>query len=74
MYDKGLSVLELINSFERATGVAVPYVIGERRAGDIEQIWAEPTKANKVLGWKAEVDIDDTMRNAWRWQCRLKES
>ena len=70
---KGLSVLELIESFERATGVKVPYVIGERRAGDIEKIWAEPTKANEVLGWKAAVDIDDTMRNAWRWQCRLAE-
>ena len=68
---RGLSVLELIESFERATGVKVPYVIGQRRAGDIEKIWAEPTKANTVLGWKAEVDIDDTMRNAWRWQCKL---
>lgn len=68
---KGLSVLELIESFERSTGVKVPYVIGERRAGDIEKIWAEPTKANTVLGWKAETDIDDTMRNAWRWQCKL---
>ena len=68
---RGLSVLELINSFERATGVKVPYVIGQRRAGDIEKIWAEPTKANEVLGWKAEVDIDDTMRNAWNWQCKL---
>ncbi|MCH5218742.1 MAG: UDP-glucose 4-epimerase GalE [Muribaculaceae bacterium] len=68
---RGLSVLELIASFERATGVKVPYVIGERRAGDIEKIWAEPTKANTVLGWKAETDIDDTMRNAWRWQCKL---
>lgn len=69
---RGLSVLELIESFERATGVKVPYVIGERRAGDIEKIWAEPTKANTVLGWKAEAEIDDTMRNAWRWQCKLK--
>lgn len=68
---RGLSVLELIESFERATGVKVPYVIGQRRAGDIEKIWAEPTKANTILGWKAEVDIDDTMRNAWRWQCKL---
>lgn len=68
---RGLSVLELIESFERATGVRVPYVIGERRAGDIEKIWAEPTKANTVLGWKAEADTDDTMRNAWRWQCKL---
>lgn len=68
---RGLSVLELINSFERATGVKVPYKIGARRAGDIEKIWAEPKKANEVLGWKAEATIDDTMRNAWRWQCKL---
>lgn len=68
---RGLSVLELIESFERSTGVKVPYKIGARREGDIEKIWAEPTKANTVLGWKAEVPIDDTMRNAWAWQCRL---
>lgn len=70
---RGLSVLELINSFERATGVKVPYKIGPRRSGDIEKIWAEPTKANTVLGWKAEVPVDDTMRNAWAWQCKLKD-
>ncbi len=70
---RGLSVLELIESFERATGVKVPYKIGPRRAGDIEKIWAEPTKANTVLGWKAQVPIDETMANAWRWQCNLAE-
>lgn len=70
---RGLSVLELINNFERATGVKVPYHIGTRREGDIEKIWAEPTKANTVLGWKAEVPVDATMRNAWAWQCRLAE-
>lgn len=65
---RGLSVLELINAFEEATGVKVPHKIGARRAGDIEKIWAEPHKANNVLGWKAEADIKDTMRNAWQWQ------
>lgn len=70
---RGLSVLELLNSFERATGVKVPYKIGQRRAGDIEQIWAVPDKANKVLGWEASVNIDDTMRNAWAWQCHLTD-
>lgn len=70
---RGLSVLELINNFERATGVKVPYHIGARREGDIEKIWADPTKANTVLGWKAEVPVDATMRNAWAWQCRLAE-
>lgn len=67
----GLSVLQLIESFERATGVKVPYRIGARREGDIEKIWADPKKANEVLGWKAEVNIDDTMRNAWRWQVKV---
>lgn len=70
---RGVSVIELIDSFERSTGVKVPHTIGPRRAGDIEKIWAEPTKANTVLGWKAEVPIDDTMRNAWAWQCSLKQ-
>lgn len=66
----GLSVLELINAFEEATGVKVPHKIGARRAGDIEKIWANPYKANNVLGWKAEADIKDTMKNAWKWQCK----
>ena len=65
---RGLSVLELISAFERATGVKVPHKIGPRRAGDIEKIWADPKRANEVLGWKAEADIEDTMRNAWAWQ------
>ena len=65
---RGLSVMQLIQSFERATGVKVPYTIGPRRKGDIEKIWADPTKANEVLGWKADTDIDQTMRNAWKWQ------
>lgn len=68
---RGLSVLELINSFERATGVPVPHKIGRRRAGDIEKIWADPKKANEDLGWKADTPIDDTMRNAWKWQCKV---
>lgn len=65
---RGLSVLELIEAFETATGVKVPHKIGERRAGDIEKIWAEPKKANEVLGWTAQADIKDTMRHAWAWQ------
>ncbi len=70
---RGLSVLELIDSFERATGVKVPHKIGPRRAGDIEKIWADPKKANEVLGWTAEVPIDETMKNAWAWQCKVTE-
>ncbi len=68
---RGLSVLELIASFERATGVKVPHRIGQRREGDIEKIWADPRKANEVLGWKAKVPVDETMRNAWAWQKSL---
>lgn len=68
---RGLSVLELINAFEKSTGVKVPHHIGPRREGDIEKIWAAPAKANEVLGWTAEVPIEDTMRNAWAWQCTL---
>lgn len=69
----GLSVLELINTFESATGVKVPHKIVGRRAGDIEKVWANPRHANEVLGWKAETPIADTMRSAWAWQCKLRE-
>ena len=69
----GLSVLQLINAFESATGVKVPYTIVGRRAGDIEKVWANPEKANKVLARTATTPIEDTMRSAWNWQKRLRE-
>ncbi len=69
----GTSVLELIAAFERATGVKVPHKIVGRRTGDIEKVWADPSRANKVLGWVAGSTIDDTMRSAWAWQCKLRE-
>ena len=69
----GLSVLELINAFETATGVKVPHKIVGRREGDIEKVWANPDKANNVLGWKATTSIEDTMRSAWNWQLKLRE-
>lgn len=68
---QGRSVLELIDVFEKATGVKVPHKIGPRRIGDIEQIWAIPDHANKVLGWKADTPLAETMKNAWRWQQKL---
>lgn len=71
---KGLSVLELIHAFETATGVKLNYQIAPRRAGDIEQVWANPEKANRVLGWKAETSIEDTLRSAWNWQLKLREN
>lgn len=70
---KGVSVLELINTFQEATGVRIPYKIVGRRAGDIEQVWADPTKANNELGWKAEVPLSETMRSAWKWQQKLRD-
>lgn len=69
----GVSVLELINAFEKATSVKVPYRIVGRRQGDIEKVWGDATKANEVLGWKAEVSIEETMRTAWNWQLKLRE-
>ena len=70
---RGVSVIELINTFEQSTGVKVPHRIVGRRKGDIVQVWADPSRANKVLGWKAETPLADTMRSAWKWQLALRE-
>ncbi len=69
----GVSVLELIHIFEKVSGVKVNYKIVGRRAGDIVKIWAEPSKANNVLGWTAKETIEDTMASAWKWQQKLRE-
>ena len=68
---KGVSVLELIHTFEEATGVPVPHKIAARREGDIEQVWADPTRANEVLGWHAQSTLADTLRSAWMWQQKV---
>lgn len=69
----GVSVLELINTFEKKTGVKVPHKIVGRREGDIEKVWANPERANKVLGWKAVETLEDTLQSAWDWQVKLRE-
>ena len=73
----GVSVLELINTFEKATGVKVPHKIVGRREGDIEKVWADPKHANEVLGWTAQETLEDTLKSAWKWQeiilTRLRE-
>ena len=69
----GLSVLTLINEFEAATGVKIPYTIVGRREGDIEQVWAAPKKANEVLGWKAETPIRDVLASAWKWEKHIRK-
>ncbi len=64
----GYSVLDIVKSFEEATGVKVPYVIDPRRAGDIAECYSSPEKAQKELGWKAENGIREMCEDAWRWQ------
>ena len=64
----GYSVLDMVNSFEKANDVAVPYVITERRPGDLATCYADPAKSAEVLGWKAEKNLDDMCRDSWRWQ------
>lgn len=68
----GVSVLEAIHAFEKATGVKVNYKIVGRRSGDIEKIWADTTYANEELGWKAETGLEETMLSAWRWEKRVR--
>ncbi|MBP3774797.1 MAG: GDP-mannose 4,6-dehydratase, partial [Bacteroidaceae bacterium] len=70
---KGNSVLELINTFEKSTGVKLNYKIAPRRAGDIEQVWGNVDKANRVLGWKAQYSLEDALASAWKWQLKLRE-
>ncbi|MBR2504259.1 MAG: UDP-glucose 4-epimerase GalE, partial [Oscillospiraceae bacterium] len=64
----GYSVLDMVKSFEKANGVAVPYVIKDRRPGDIATCYANAEKAKDELGWTAENGIDEMCRDAWRWQ------
>lgn len=68
---RGVSVLELINTFEQVTGIKVPHKIVGRREGDIEQVWANPKHANEVLGWEAKETLADTLKSAWAWQERI---
>ncbi len=68
----GLSVLEVVTGFEKATGVKLNYRIVERRAGDIEKIWADTTFANEELGWKAEKTLEETLLSAWNWEKNVR--
>jgi len=68
----GLSVLQLLTLFKSATGIDIPYQIVGRRAGDVEQVWADPGKANEVLGWKADTPIEDVLLSAWLWEKKIR--
>lgn len=70
---KGVSTLEVVEGFEKATGVKLNWEFAPRREGDIEKVWADPAKANNVLGWKAETGLEETLRSAWKWQLKLRE-
>ncbi len=69
----GVSVLDAIKSFERVSGVKINYKITGRRAGDIEKIWADPSFANKELGWKTISTLDESMKTAWDWEKKIRE-
>lgn len=68
----GLSVMELVKSFIKVTGVDLPYKITDRRTGDIEKIWADTSYANRELGWEAKKDIDETLLSAWVWEKNIR--
>ena len=69
----GVSVLEAIKSFEHVTGIKLNYKITGRRAGDIEKIWADPSYANKELGWKTLISLNEAMRTAWEWEKYIRK-
>jgi UDP-glucose 4-epimerase len=69
----GTTVLEAVEAFEEGAGVEVPLVIGARRPGDVVETYADASKAERVLGWKAKLPLVDAMRDAYRWQCALRD-
>ena len=70
---RGVSTYEVVDKFEKATGVKVNWSYAARREGDIEKVWANPDKANNVLGWKAESELEEALSTAWKWQLKLRE-
>lgn len=71
---RGVTTYEVVEKFEKATGVKVNWTYAPRREGDIEKVWANPDKANNVLGWKAEANLEDVLKTAWDWQVKLREN
>ena len=70
---RGLSTLAVVQGFEKATGVKLNWTFAPRREGDIEKVWGNVDKANKVLGWKADTPLEDVLSSAWKWQLKLRE-
>lgn len=69
----GNSTLEIVETFQKATGVKLNWKYGPRREGDIEKIWGNVDYANKVLGWKADTPLEEVLASAWKWQLKLRE-
>ncbi|MBR6962842.1 MAG: UDP-glucose 4-epimerase GalE [Prevotella sp.] len=68
----GVSTLEVVEGFQKATGVKLPWAYAPRREGDIEKVWGNVDKANRVLGWKADTPLDQVLASAWKWQEKLR--
>jgi UDP-glucose 4-epimerase len=68
----GVSVLQLIEKFIKVTGVKVPYVIGARRPGDVEKVYADPAKVNDRLKWKTVYSLEDSLLHAWQWEKKIR--
>jgi UDP-glucose 4-epimerase len=64
----GVSVLQLVEGMGKATGKPVPYVIADRRPGDVAAVWADPKRAEQLLGWKAALGLKEMCEDTWRWQ------
>ncbi len=69
---KGYSVLQMVESFEKATGKAVPYRFAPRREGDVEAVYADTSKAKALLNWQTELELEDMLRSAWDWEQKLE--
>ena len=70
---RGNSTLEIVQTFEKATGVKLNWKFGPRREGDIEKIWGDCSKANKILGWSGDTPLEDVLASAWKWQKTLSD-
>jgi UDP-glucose 4-epimerase len=68
----GVSVLELVNKFQQATGVKLNYAFGDRRPGDVEKVYADPAKVNASLGWKTKFTVEEALLHAWNWEKKIR--
>jgi UDP-glucose 4-epimerase len=64
----GSSVLDVIRAFEKISGITIPHEFVARRTGDVTEAWADPSLAEKVLGWKAKYSLEEMLADAWNWQ------